>query len=81
MLMLPTIAATLADFAYDTDIKFTSFTTPEKAPCFLCLTTIHRDARLLCVARLRQPSLSLLPGLEREMQLCKLLLTSSYLSF
>ncbi|KAI1016117.1 hypothetical protein LB504_009231 [Fusarium proliferatum] len=49
MSMLPTIANALAEFVYDKDIKFTSFTTPDEAPCFGCLTTIHRDARLLCV--------------------------------
>ncbi|KAF5600442.1 hypothetical protein FPANT_2398 [Fusarium pseudoanthophilum] len=51
MSMLRTIATTLAEFAYDKDIKFTSFTTSEETPCFLCLITIHRDARLLCVAK------------------------------
>ncbi|KAF5629188.1 hypothetical protein F25303_10227 [Fusarium sp. NRRL 25303] len=49
MSMLPTIANALAEFVYDKDIKFISFTTPDEAPCFGCLTTIHRDARLLCV--------------------------------
>ncbi|KAG4277622.1 hypothetical protein FPRO04_07399 [Fusarium proliferatum] len=48
MSMLPTIANALAEFVYDKDIKFTSFTAPDGAPCFGCLTTIHRDARLLC---------------------------------
>ncbi|KAI1051883.1 hypothetical protein LB506_003719 [Fusarium annulatum] len=49
MSMLPTLANALAEFVYDKDIKFTSFTVPDGAPCFGCLTTIHRDARLLCV--------------------------------
>ncbi|CZR41637.1 uncharacterized protein FPRO_11226 [Fusarium proliferatum ET1] len=49
MSMLPTIANALAEFVYDKDIRFTSFTAPDGAPCFGCLTTIHRDARLLCV--------------------------------
>ncbi|KAF5597633.1 uncharacterized protein FSUBG_8465 [Fusarium subglutinans] len=51
MSMLPTIANALAEFVYDKNIKFTSFTAPDEVPCFLCLTTIHRDSRLLCVAK------------------------------
>ncbi|KAF5965227.1 hypothetical protein FBULB1_12328 [Fusarium bulbicola] len=51
MSMLPTIAHALAEFVYDKDINFTSFTAPDEVPCFLCLTTIHRDSRLLCVAK------------------------------
>ncbi|KAF5593519.1 hypothetical protein FPCIR_5218 [Fusarium pseudocircinatum] len=51
MSMLLTIANALAEFVYDKDIKFTSLTAPDEAPCFLCLTTIHRDSRLLCVAK------------------------------
>lgn len=47
--MLPTIATALAEFVYDQDISFTLFTEPDEIPCFGCLTTIHRDARLLCV--------------------------------
>ncbi|KAK2477032.1 hypothetical protein H9L39_12256 [Fusarium oxysporum f. sp. albedinis] len=49
MSMLPTIATALAEFVYDKDISFTLFTEPDEIPCFGCLTTIHRDARLLCV--------------------------------
>ncbi|RKK94916.1 hypothetical protein BFJ71_g8782 [Fusarium oxysporum] len=49
MSMLPTIATALAEFVYDQDISFTLFTEPDEIPCFGCLTTIHRDARLLCV--------------------------------
>ncbi|KAF5546412.1 hypothetical protein FNAPI_8848 [Fusarium napiforme] len=51
MSMLPTIANALAEFVYDKDIKFTSFNAADEVPCFLCLTTIHRDSRLLCVAK------------------------------
>ncbi|KAF5670344.1 hypothetical protein FCIRC_8982 [Fusarium circinatum] len=51
MSMLPTIAHALAEFVYDKDINFTSFTAPDEVPCFLCLMTIHRDSRLLCVAK------------------------------
>ncbi|KAF5538020.1 hypothetical protein FPHYL_12623 [Fusarium phyllophilum] len=51
MSMLLTITNALAEFAYDKDIKFTSFTAADEMPCFLCLTTIHRDSRLLCVAK------------------------------
>ncbi|KAI3581656.1 hypothetical protein IWW34DRAFT_847842 [Fusarium oxysporum f. sp. albedinis] len=46
MSMLPTIATALAEFVYDKDISFTLFTEPDEIPCFGCLTTIHRDARL-----------------------------------
>jgi hypothetical protein len=49
MSMLPTIATALAEFVYDQDISFTLFTEPDEIPCFGCLTTIHRDARLLRV--------------------------------
>ncbi|TVY63779.1 hypothetical protein Focb16_v015214 [Fusarium oxysporum f. sp. cubense] len=51
MLMLPTIAPALADFVYDKDISFTPFTEPDEIPCFRCLMAIHRNARLLCVAK------------------------------
>lgn len=49
--MLPTIAPALADFVYDKDISFTPFTEPDEIPCFRCLMAIHRNARLLCVAK------------------------------
>ncbi|KAF4333088.1 hypothetical protein FBEOM_13107 [Fusarium beomiforme] len=55
MSMLLTIANALAEFVYDKDIKFTSFTAADEIPCFLCLTTIHRDSRLLCVAKDSKP--------------------------
>ncbi|RKK83928.1 hypothetical protein BFJ69_g2231 [Fusarium oxysporum] len=51
MLMLPTIAPALADFVYDKDISLTPFTEPDEIPCFRCLMAIHRNARLLCVAK------------------------------
>ncbi|WKT49315.1 hypothetical protein QSH57_014245 [Fusarium oxysporum f. sp. vasinfectum] len=51
MLMLPTIAPAMADFVYDKDISFTPFTEPDEIPCFRCLMAIHRNARLLCVAK------------------------------
>lgn len=47
--MLPAIATVLAELFYDQDISFTLFTEPDEIPYFGCLTTIHRDARLLCV--------------------------------
>ncbi|KAM0074854.1 hypothetical protein ACKRZS_013093 [Fusarium odoratissimum] len=51
MLMLPTIAPALAEFVYDKDISFTPFTEPDEIPYFGCLMAIHRNARLLCVAK------------------------------
>ncbi|EXM13043.1 hypothetical protein FOTG_18488 [Fusarium oxysporum f. sp. vasinfectum 25433] len=51
MLMLPTIAPALADFVYDQDISFTPFIEPDEIPFFRCLMAIHRNARLLCVAK------------------------------
>ncbi|KAL5613992.1 hypothetical protein FOVSG1_003055 [Fusarium oxysporum f. sp. vasinfectum] len=51
MLMLPTIAPALAEFVYDKDISFTPFTEPDEIPYFRCLMAIHRNARLLCVAK------------------------------